>query len=114
MPSTWKKGHITKNYRGLKTFMYQLVHAKHLKEFVNQEKIKAEEVEIRPNLRFEHDRDEVDDALEEDLHLGTIHILGVQLQRSREQDIEGELHRQANARGTLILTIREEAKTGFV
>ena len=54
-----EKGHKNKNYRALKFFLYQLIRDGHLKEFVDQEKTQAKEVE-------------------EDLLLGTIHMIGGQ------------------------------------
>ena len=62
-----EKGHMIESCRALKSFSDQLVEARHLKEFVDQEKTKAEETEVRPNSRFDRDRGEADNALEEDL-----------------------------------------------
>ena len=64
------------NCRALKSLLDQLVQARHLNEFVDQEKTKADEAKVRPNMRFDLDRDEDDNALEEDLPIGTIHMIG--------------------------------------
>ena len=45
-------------------------------EYVDHEKTKAKEVEVRYNPRFDWSNDGEDDALEEDLPLGTIHMIG--------------------------------------
>ncbi|GFZ15806.1 hypothetical protein Acr_25g0002150 [Actinidia rufa] len=57
---------------GLKTFLDQLVEARHLKEYIDQKKIKPEEAEVRPNPRFDRGNDEADNALKEDLLLDKI------------------------------------------
>ena len=44
-----------------------------MKVFVDQEKTQAEEAEVRPNPKFDRSDSETDNALEEDLPLGTIH-----------------------------------------
>ena len=69
------KDHKIENCKALKTFLDQLVQAKHLKEFVDQEKTKAKEVKVRPNLRFDHNRDEAGNGLEKNLPLKTIHMI---------------------------------------
>ena len=74
-----EKRHITKNHRALKTFQDYLIQDGHLKKFVDQEKTKVEAAEVKPNPRFDRDIDEVDDALEEDLPLGTIHMIEAQI-----------------------------------
>ncbi|GFZ08745.1 hypothetical protein Acr_20g0005530 [Actinidia rufa] len=67
-----ERGHITENYRALKVFLDQLVQDGHLNEFVDQEKTRAEEAEIRPNPRFDCGDDDTDKTTEEeDLPLGS-------------------------------------------
>ena len=78
--------------QGLKTFLDQLIQAGHLKEFVDQEKTKVDEAEVIPTPRFDCDRDEADDALEEDLPLETIHIIGGLKHPDIEIRIRGEIH----------------------
>ena len=48
-----EKGHKIENCRALKVFLDQLVRDGHLKEFVDEEKYRAEKAEVRPNLRFD-------------------------------------------------------------
>ena len=48
----------------------------HLKEYVDQEKTRVEEVEVRPNPMFDRSNAETKDAMEEDFPLGTIHMIG--------------------------------------
>ena len=45
-------GHRTDNCKALKSFLDQLVQARHLKEFVDQEKTKAKETKVRPNSKL--------------------------------------------------------------
>ncbi|GFZ09639.1 similar to Ikzf5 [Actinidia rufa] len=52
------------------------ISAGNLKGFVDQEKTKVVEVEVRPNPRFARDSDEADDAVGEDLPLKSIHMIG--------------------------------------
>ena len=49
-----------------------------MKEFVDDEKTREEKVEVRPNPRFEQGDDEIDRTVDEedDLSLGTIHMIG--------------------------------------
>ena len=44
-----------------------------MKEFVDQEKTRAEDAKAKPNLRFDWSNEEIDDTQEEDLPLGIIH-----------------------------------------
>ena len=55
-----KKWHKIENY--LKIFLDQLVQARRMREFVDQEKNKAEEAKVRLNPRFDRGMDEIDDA----------------------------------------------------
>ncbi|GFY87547.1 hypothetical protein Acr_05g0011860 [Actinidia rufa] len=69
-------GHRIENCQVLKSFLDQLVQAMYLNEFVDQEKTKAEKTKVRPNLRFDQEREDADNALEEVLPIGTIHMIG--------------------------------------
>ena len=61
-----------------------------MKEYIDQEMTKVEEVEVRPNSRFDRGNDKENDALEEDLPLGTIHIGGLN-HFYLENKIQGEI-----------------------
>ena len=54
----------------------QLVWDGHLKEFIDQEKNKEEEAGAKLNPKFYRNNKEIDNILEEDLSLGTIHMIG--------------------------------------
>ena len=56
--------------------MDQLVQTGHLKEFVGQEKTRVEEIEIKPILRFALDKEDAGNALDENLPIKTIHMMG--------------------------------------
>ncbi|GFZ15662.1 hypothetical protein Acr_25g0000710 [Actinidia rufa] len=74
-----EKGHKIENCRALKAFLKQLVHDGHLKEFVDNEKTQAEAAETEANGRPDRVREEVEeaaDAEDEDLPMGTIHMIG--------------------------------------
>ncbi|GFS30822.1 hypothetical protein Acr_00g0014350 [Actinidia rufa] len=86
LPKRW---HIQKQKKSTKDHERR---DEHLKEFVDQEKTKVEKDEVRLNLRFNHDRDETDDALEEDLPLGTIHMIMGPNHHDIENRIRGEIH----------------------
>ncbi|GFS40490.1 hypothetical protein Acr_00g0068850 [Actinidia rufa] len=67
-----EKGHKTENCRALKAFLEQLVHDGHLKEFVDDEKTRAEAAEIEANRRPNRGREEAEetaDPEDEDLPL---------------------------------------------
>ncbi|PSS21414.1 Mediator of RNA polymerase II transcription subunit 13-like [Actinidia chinensis var. chinensis] len=73
-----EKGHRTENYRALKAFLEQLVHDGHLKEFVDNEKTRVEAAETEANRRPDQvgaEMEEAADAEDEDLPLGTIHMI---------------------------------------
>ncbi|GFZ15618.1 hypothetical protein Acr_25g0000270 [Actinidia rufa] len=55
-----EKGHKTENCRALKAFLEQLVHDGHLKEFVDNEKTRAEAAEIEANRRPDRVREEAE------------------------------------------------------
>ncbi|GFZ04686.1 hypothetical protein Acr_17g0002580 [Actinidia rufa] len=98
-----EKGHKTENCRALKAFLEQLVHDGHLKEFVDDEKTRAEAAEIEANRRPNRGREEAEetaDPEDEDFPLGTIHMIGGPNDPSLEsKNPERNPHDQANARG---------------
>ena len=86
-----EKWHGMENCRALKSFLDYLVQAGNLKEYVDQEKTKVEEVEIRPNTMFDRNKDEADNALKEDLSCGNIHMIGDLNHLDLENRILGEI-----------------------
>ncbi|XP_057461870.1 uncharacterized protein LOC130752096 [Actinidia eriantha] len=73
-----EKGHKTENCRALKAFLEQLVRDEHLKEFVDDEKTRAEGTKAGTTAgtdRGENENEAVDTE-DEDLPLGTIHMIG--------------------------------------
>ncbi|XP_057509141.1 uncharacterized protein LOC130791829 [Actinidia eriantha] len=73
------KGPKIENYRALKSFLEQLVRDEHLKEFIDDEKTRVEAVEAKTSPRFDRGNNEVEKAVnmeDEDLPLGTIHMIG--------------------------------------
>ncbi|GFS30010.1 hypothetical protein Acr_00g0009670 [Actinidia rufa] len=91
---TARKGHKTENCRALKAFLEQLVHNGHLKEFVDNEKTQAEVAEVEANRRPDRVREETEeatDAEDEDLPLGTIHMIGGPNDPSLESKIRSEI-----------------------
>ena len=50
--------------------------ARHLQEFIDQEKTKVKKIEVRPNPRFDRERKDSDNTLEEDLSIKTMHMIG--------------------------------------
>ncbi|GFS32725.1 hypothetical protein Acr_00g0024210 [Actinidia rufa] len=67
----------TDSCQALKLFLDQLVRDGHLKEFIDEEKTRAKRIEARPNSRFNLGDDETEHTAdeEEDLPLGTIHMI---------------------------------------
>ena len=57
-----EKGHRTENCRALKIFLDQLVQDGHLKDFIDQEKTRAKDVEAKPNPKFDWSHEEADDT----------------------------------------------------
>ncbi|GFS35059.1 hypothetical protein Acr_00g0037570 [Actinidia rufa] len=89
-----EKGHKTENCRALKAFLEQLVHDGHLKEFVDNEKTRAEAAEVEANRRPDRVREETEEAAnaeDEDLPLGTIHMIGGPNDPSLESKIRSEI-----------------------
>ena len=86
-----EKGHRIKNYRALKTFLDQLIQAGDLKEYVDQEKTKAEKIKVRSNPKFDRGNDEDDNALEEDIPLGIIHMIHGPNHPDLENKIRGKI-----------------------
>ncbi|GFZ04896.1 hypothetical protein Acr_17g0004680 [Actinidia rufa] len=72
----------------------QLVHDGHLKEFVDNEKTRAEAAEAEANRRpdrFKEETEEAEDAEDEDLPLGTIHMIEGPNDPSLESKIWNEI-----------------------
>ncbi|GFY92772.1 GPI-anchored adhesin-like protein, putative [Actinidia rufa] len=89
-----EKGHKIENCRALKAFLEQLVHDGHLKEFVDNEKTQAEAAEAEANQRPDRvgaEMEETADAEDEDLPLGTIHMIGDPNDSSLENKIWNEI-----------------------
>ena len=63
-----------------------------VQEFVDQEKIKVEEIEIRSNPRFGLEREDVNNAMEKDLPVETIYMIGVHHNLELENRIWGEIY----------------------
>ncbi|XP_057512776.1 uncharacterized protein LOC130794833 [Actinidia eriantha] len=72
-----EKGHKTENCRALKAFLEQLVRDGHLKEFVDDEKTRAEATEAETATGPDRGENEIEamDTEDEDLPLGTIHMI---------------------------------------
>ncbi|GFY88776.1 hypothetical protein Acr_06g0007160 [Actinidia rufa] len=98
-PSNWPPGphvpgHKNENYEALKAFLEQLVHDGHLKEFVDNEKTRAEVAETEANRRPDRvgmEMEEAVDVEDEDLPLGTIHMIGGPNDPSLENKIRNEI-----------------------
>ena len=60
-------------------FLDMLVWDRHLKEFVDKEKTRAKEAVVKSNPTFYQSNEETDNTLEDDLLLGTIHMIGAQI-----------------------------------
>ena len=66
----------------------------HLKEFMDDEKSQAKKAEVRLNLRFNRGDDEEQTkvvAEDEDLPIGTIHMIGAPNHLDLESNIWGEI-----------------------
>ena len=61
------------------------------KKYVDQEKTEVEKIEVRPNLRFNQGDDKTDDALEEDLPIGTVHMVRGLNHPNLENMIKGDI-----------------------
>ena len=82
-----KKGHITKNCQALKVFFDQLVWDGHLKEFVDEENTRAPNlIEAKKKTNKNLDKEE-----DEDLPLGTIHMIRVPNNADLVNRIWGEI-----------------------
>ena len=64
-----------------------------MKEFVDDEKTRAKKVKVRPNPRFDQGDDEIDITVDEedDLLLGTIHMIGGPHHPNLENRIRGKI-----------------------
>ncbi|XP_057459277.1 uncharacterized protein LOC130749939 [Actinidia eriantha] len=89
-----EKGHKIKKCRALKAFLEQLVHDRHLKEFIDNEKTRAEATEAETTTRPGRGRNEIEavDTEDEDLPLGTIHMIGGPSHPNLENKIQSEIH----------------------
>ncbi|XP_057510747.1 uncharacterized protein LOC130793111 [Actinidia eriantha] len=89
-----EKGHKTESYRALKAFLEQLVRDGYLKEFVEDEKIRAEVTEARTVAGIDRgvNENEAVDTEDEDLPLGTIHMIGGPSHLNLENKIQSEIH----------------------
>ena len=92
IPSIKKRDKI-ENCLALKIFLNQLGWDGHLKEFVDQKKTQAGEVEVKPNQRFDQGDDETNKTMEEeeDLPLDTIHMIGGPNYPDLKNRIRGEI-----------------------
>ncbi|GFY97881.1 hypothetical protein Acr_12g0004220 [Actinidia rufa] len=88
-----EKGHKIENCRALKAFLEQLVRDGHFKEFVNNEKIRAEAIEAQITTRPDRGGNEIKavDTKDEDLPLGTIHMIGGLSDPDLENKIRSEI-----------------------
>ncbi|GFZ21894.1 hypothetical protein Acr_29g0010560 [Actinidia rufa] len=89
-----EKRHKIENCRALKAFLEQLVHDGHLKEFMDNEKTRAEAAKTEANRRPDRVREEVKEAVDaedEDLPLGTIHMIEGPNDPSLESKIRNEI-----------------------
>ena len=51
----------------------------------------AKEIEVRPNRRFDREREDVNNAMEEDLPIGTIHVVKGLHDPDLKNRIQGEI-----------------------
>ena len=73
-----------------------------MKEFVDQEKTRAKEVDTKPIPKFNWSDEETDDTQEEDLSLGIIYMIGGPNYLNLENMIQGgDSHDQTNERGSM-------------
>ncbi|XP_057466148.1 uncharacterized protein LOC130755691 [Actinidia eriantha] len=88
-----EKGHKTENCRALKAFLEQLVREGHLKEFVDDEKTRADGTETRTATGIDRggNENEAVDTEDEDLPLGTILMIGGPSHPNLENKIRGEI-----------------------
>ncbi|GFZ09869.1 hypothetical protein Acr_21g0004680 [Actinidia rufa] len=89
-----EKGHKIENCRALKAFLEQLVHDGHLKEFVDNEKTRTEAAEAEANGRPDRVKEETKEAAnaeDEDIPLGTIHMIGGPNDPNLESKIRSEI-----------------------
>ena len=88
-----EREHKTDSYRALKVFLDQLVQDGQLKEFIDEDKTRAEKAKARPNPRFDRGNDETERTADEedDLPLGTIYMIGGPHHPDLENRIPGEI-----------------------
>ncbi|GFZ11260.1 hypothetical protein Acr_22g0006580 [Actinidia rufa] len=87
-----EKWHKTEGCKGIEVFLGSACSSKELKEFIDQEKTEAKKAKVRPKPRFDRGNDEADDALTEDLPLGTIHMI----RGPNHPDPRRDLHHHTN------------------
>ena len=64
----------------------------YLYEFVDQEKTKAVEIEVRPNPRFDRERKDMNKVVEKDLPIKTTHVISSPHDPELENMIQGKIH----------------------
>ncbi|XP_057505216.1 uncharacterized protein LOC130788530 [Actinidia eriantha] len=89
-----EKGYKIENYRALKAFLEQLVRDGHLKEFVDDKKTRAEATEARTATELDRGGNEIEavDMEDEDLPLGTIHMIGGPSHPNLKNKIRSKIH----------------------
>ena len=73
-------------------FSQSLVQDGHLKKFIDQERTRADEVEVKPNTRFDRGNEEIEDAMERHLPLETSHMVGGPYHPDLVNKIRGKIH----------------------
>ncbi|PSR88326.1 DEAD-box ATP-dependent RNA helicase [Actinidia chinensis var. chinensis] len=89
-----ERGHRTDSCRALKSFLNQLVINGHIKEFIGEGKTRVGKYEAKPNPRFDQGGDDKANPMadeEEDLPLGTIHMISGPHHSNLENRIQGEI-----------------------
>ncbi|GFZ02308.1 hypothetical protein Acr_15g0009160 [Actinidia rufa] len=89
-----EKDHKIENCRALKAFLEQLVRDGHLKEFVDNEKTRAGAIETETDTGPDRGRNEIEEAMDaedEDLRLGTIHMIGGLSDPDLENKVQSEI-----------------------
>ncbi|GFS43551.1 hypothetical protein Acr_00g0085730 [Actinidia rufa] len=88
-----EKGHKIENYRALKAFLEQLVRDGHLKEFVDNEKTRVKATEAETTTRPDRGGNKIEavETEDEDLPLGTIHMIRGTSDPDLENKIRSEI-----------------------
>ena len=88
----WEKEPQNKELPGPESLPWSAGSDGHLEECVDEEKIQEEKADIRPNPRFDRGNDETDKTMEEeDLSMGTIHMIGGPNHADLENTIQEEI-----------------------